>query len=515
MIRLIVFLSILFAIAFGLSVLVDWPGQVVIATGGAEYSLELGTAALAVLVLCALLVVLWRLVLSVLRLPSFLSLSHRIRRQNKGRHALANGLIALAAGDLRQAQHAAREAGKLLPKDPLTALLAAQTAQLAGDDRGAQTAFSAMIERPETASIGYRGLYIEAQRRGDKPKADAVAEAALQRDPATPWALEAMMQAAARRSEWRKALGLLDQLVSRRLLRREDAQTLRVVLLTAAAQQAGEGPQSLGLALEAVRLKPDFVPAAELAATRLATQGEAKRASRVIETAWKASPHPDLARAFVHIRHGDSALDRLKRAQYLAKTTPDARESRFMLAQAALEAREFEQARRELDALALQTPSIRVCLLMTKLEDAENNPAQSRLWLARAARAPRDPAWVAEGVVSRLWHPVTPSGQIGGFVWQKPPESAMPGLEITLPELEEAIEAHLLEGPANKAPSADALAAPVVLLTDAPSMQISATQANATKEATTGRMPFGDFTLHQPDDPGPRAEKIPKKRWFF
>ena len=48
-------------------------------------------------------------------------------------------------------------------------------------------------------------------------------------------------------------------------------------------------------ALEAVKLAPDFVPAAELAGRFLAEAGELRKASRVIRTAWKDNPHPDLA----------------------------------------------------------------------------------------------------------------------------------------------------------------------------------------------------------------------------
>ncbi len=46
-----------------------------------------------------------------------------------------------------------------------------------------------------------------------------------------------------------------------------------------------------------------------------------------------------------------------------------------------------------------------------------------REWLARASRAPRDPAWIADGVISDRWAPVSPvSGRLDAFVWGTPVE---------------------------------------------------------------------------------------------
>ena len=67
---------------------------------------------------------------------------------------------------------------------------------------------------------------------------------------------------------------------------------------------------------------------------------------------------------------------------------------------------------------------MRVCLLMSDLEQAEHGATgRGREWLARAARAPRDPAWIADGVVSDRWAPISPvTGRLDAFVWQAPPD---------------------------------------------------------------------------------------------
>ena len=78
-----------------------------------------------------------------------------------------------------------------------------------------------------------------------------------------------------------------------------------------------------------MKLAPGLVPAAALAGRLLAEAGEMRKASRILEAAWRANPHPDLAETYAHVRPGDSARDRLARVQTLAKlkpaTTPRAR----------------------------------------------------------------------------------------------------------------------------------------------------------------------------------------------
>ena len=59
---------------------------------------------------------------------------------------------------------------------------------------------------------------------------------------------------------------------------------------------------------------------------------------------------------------------------------------------------------------------------MADIEEAEGLQGAVREWLARAARAPRDKAWVADGVISDRWAPVSPSGILDAFVWRTPDE---------------------------------------------------------------------------------------------
>jgi HemY protein len=169
-----------------------------------------------------------------------------------------------------------------------------------------------------------------------------------------------------------------------------------------------------------VKLAPDLVPAAALAGRLLGAAGERRKATRIIEAAWRANPHPDLADAFAHLQPGDSARQRLARVESLAgKATGDA-EAAIAVARAALDAKEFGVARGALVPL-LEMPTRRVSALMAALELQEGDEGRGREWMARTLNARRDPAWTADGFVSDHWLPVSPvTGRLDAFEWRDP-----------------------------------------------------------------------------------------------
>ncbi|MFZ2018172.1 MAG: heme biosynthesis protein HemY, partial [Methyloceanibacter sp.] len=66
--------------------------------------------------------------------------------------------------------------------------------------------------------------------------------------------------------------------------------------------------------------------------------------------------------------------------------------------------------------------SARICTLMARIEVGEfGDRGREREWLARALRAPRDRAWIADGYVSDRWLPVSPvTGAVDAFEWKAP-----------------------------------------------------------------------------------------------
>ncbi len=445
MVRLLAFLLALGLAAYGLTWLAENPGEVAVTFRGVEYDVSLMLALGAVVALAIVLGVVWSMMRFVFRIPSLISLANRARRREKGYQALSRGMIAVGSGDSRAAGKHAAEARKFLADEPLTKLLRAQSAQLAGDRAGAAAAFNEMLEHPHTRALGLRGLHLEARRGGDPENALEYAKRAHEHA-ALPWAAQAVLDDRAAHGDWAGALATVESNASAKLLDKPTANRWRAVLKTALAlEKADTDPKgALALAHDACTLAPGLVPAAALYGRLAGAAGDYRRASKIIEAAYRETPHPDLAAAYLKLRHGDSVGDRLARARTLARVAPLDPESAMTIARTALDARDAAAARSALSTLVrgdagATRPSARVCLLMAEIEEASGNDGGVREWLNRAARAPRDRAWVADGVISDHWSPVSPAGVLDAFVWRTPDER-LSAIEAQVAPAPEAVE---------------------------------------------------------------------------
>jgi HemY protein len=307
------------------------------------------------------------------------------------------------------------------------------------------------------------------------------------------------LEARCKEGDWSSALALLER--HRGAMDKASYRRQRAVLLTARALAAEESDREAAKndALEAVKLAPTLVPAVALAARLLAQGGYLRKANRIIDTAWRANPHPELAQSFAELRLSESARDRLKRIDALAKRAPENVEGALAVARAAIDAREFARARAAL-APYLNAPTKRVALLTAALERAEGDEGRAREWLGRAVHAAPDPAWTADGYVSDRWLPLSPvSGRLDAFEWRVPltgMTSAAPVIEsekVLVIPAKPAAEPAVHEQHDSVPPLAtNGAAAPLH-----PGLQPTQTKADPV-------IPL----VHAPDDPGPGAEIV-------
>jgi HemY protein len=438
MIRILLFTLCVVAAAIGLAWFADRPGTITVEWLGYRMETSAFVGALALIALVVLLMLGWTLLRYLFTRPAAVAAFVRERRRRQGYDALSRGLLAIGVGDRTLAQRYTGIAGRNLPREPLTALLRAQTAQLKGDRAAARRAFEAMLDNPETQLLGLRGLFLEASRGNDMEAARTLAEQAVKRDPKLAWGVNALFDLQARSGDYEGALdtlaiarqnGHVDQAVA---LRR------RAALLIAEARdlEASNPDKALSLASEALRLAPSLVPAAEIAGRILASKGESRLASRVISRTWKLSPHPDLALVYAFAKPGESPRDRLKRVKHLASLTPGDIEAAIAVATAAIEAHDWQEAREALAPYLEDRPPARICTLMARIETGEfGDKGRAREWLARALRGPRDRAWIADGYVSDRWLPVSPvTGAVDAFEWKAPVDAIGRGDDTLLIE---------------------------------------------------------------------------------
>jgi HemY protein len=433
MIRLVIRFALIVALAGLFAWLADRPG--VLRIDWLEHRIEAPLMMAVALVFGVFILSLWLFSLArrSFRAPSSVAEIIRIRKNRNAYQALSRGMIAIGAGDLEAARRNSQIAARVLRNEPLARLLEAQTAQLAGDSKRVTALFEAMTKTNETKLLGLRGLFNQARQSGDTARAGKLAAEALKANPGLAWASKAMLMIQSSERNWQGAADTIEVQRKSRLIDEKTAIRQRAVVLSAQAveKEKSAPAEALQLALRAQKLDAALVPAALVAARIYAARGQARKAARVIERSFPLHPHVELVRLYSFQKAGASPRERLRKAEDLVTRFGGGEEGAVGVAEAAIAALDWPRAKAALQPFLSDRPKARVCALMAEIAEREGDKGLAREWLARGMRAPADPKWTADGIVSEQWQPASPvTGQLGAFQWRVPVERlAYEGME--------------------------------------------------------------------------------------
>lgn len=347
--------------------------------------------------------------------PANWRMRRRLGKMQQGQDQLTQGLIAIASGNASEAGRLAVAARKNIGNGTAAQWLQAQAAQLAGDHRAAREIFRVLAATPEAAVLGYRGLITEAKRAGTWDEVDRLMAELHRLKPATPWLSLIRMESAARRRQWAEAESALSHAIAARLMDSESGRRTRAALRISISRGGADQGEALQAAEQAARQAPDWLPAIINLAEILSNTNHKRAASRLIERSWKTHPHPQLAQ--ILRRQADSPLDAFRDTEHMCRGSETTAESRIALAEAALAADVWGEARRYLlaslkDGAATQS----IYRLLARLERREHGDERAATsWLMKASEAAADPAWICRncGGASDAWQPVC--GHCGSF----------------------------------------------------------------------------------------------------
>ncbi|MEQ6249587.1 heme biosynthesis HemY N-terminal domain-containing protein [Sulfitobacter sp. HNIBRBA3233] len=456
LIKIILFVGIVGALAWGAGFLLESQGGMQIRAMGLE--LNLGPLQ-TVLMVIALLVALWLLLkivgllVAVLKFingdETALSRYFDRNRERKGYAALSEGLMALASGEGRVALAKAAKADKYLDRPELTNLLIAQAAEMAGDRKKAEETYRKLVENEKTRFVGVRGIMKQKLAEGDTDTALELAKKAFALKPKHEETGDVLLRLQAEKEDWTGARKTLSTKLRNGQMPRDVHKRRDAVLALSEAKDIVDEDSSIEAretAIEANRLSPDLIPAAVMAAKSYIKQGKPRYATRVLKKAWEARPHPDLAAAFAAIAPDETPNQRIKRFATLTRINPDHPETRMLSAELHIAAEDFPAARRALGDLVEKDPDARSVTLMAAIERGEGASDQVvRGWLARALSVPRGPQWICENCqhIHVEWKPICENcSSFDTLEWKRPPHSdvAMPAGAQMLPLIVGALD---------------------------------------------------------------------------
>lgn len=437
LIKVLIFVAIVGALAWGAGFLMESTGGVQITVSGTEFTLSPLQSVIGVLLLVLAVWLLLKLVSLLVAVLKFingdetaLSRYFTRNRERKGYQALSEGLMALASGEGGVAMNKAAKAEKYLSNPELTNLLTAQAAELSGDRRKAEEVYKKLVKNDATRFVGVRGIMKQKLADGDTDTALELAKRAFALKPRHEETQDVLLKLQAQGEDWAGARETLAAKLKSGTLPRDVHKRREAVLALSQSKDVfddGNDIKAREAAIEANRLSPDLIPAAVLAARGYIAQDKKRYATRVLKKAWEVQPHPELAAAFAEIEPNETPEKRIKRFAALTKLAPDHAETKLLNAELQIAAEDFPAARRALGDLVETQPDVRALTIMAAIERGEGaSDAVIKGWLARAVNAPRGPQWVCDSCnhIHSEWAPVC--GNCASFdtlSWKSPPQS--------------------------------------------------------------------------------------------
>lgn len=470
LLKIVVFLAVAAALAWGFGHLIEADGRVTIALGAREFALTpigfilalvgLVIAALILLQVVGFIVALLRFVLGDETAITRFFGRHRERR---GLDALTGSMLALASGDTQIATRKAARADRLLGRPELTRLVSVRAAEASGDDAKALTLYKSMLEDDRTRFVAVEGLMRQKLAAGETDTALALAKKAFAIKPDNDKVLNTLFDLQSRTGDWAGARETLNAKVHARILPKDVGKRRDAILSLADARKslaaaeaaeaeadraavrgepglaesekaraAREALRGRDAAKEAGKLAPTLVPAAVVAADTYLAEGSKRKAAKALTTAWASVQHPDIAAAFARIEPEETTAARRKRFAALIAAAPSSPESRLLDAELALADEDFPAARKALGDLAESQPTAHSLAIMAALERGQGGSERVvRGWLAKALVAPRGPQWICDKCnhVHSAWTPICEScGAFDTLAWRSPAHAEDGGL---------------------------------------------------------------------------------------
>jgi HemY protein len=433
--KIILFVVAIAAITFGAGAVMDTGGSITMQFGGQEIAITPIQAVIGLLLfVCALWVIEWLMGILVAVFKFFNGDDTAISRyfgrnkEERGFKALADGMVALAAGEGKAAIDKAAQAERLLERPQLTNLISAQAAEVSGDTKRAVKYYKRLLQDDQTRFVGVRGLMKQKLADGDTDTALALAEKAMALRPAHDDTMNTLFDLQTEKSEWKGAQKTIEAKVRAGKLPKDIGRRREAILSLADARQmldAGDIDGGKAAAIEANRLSPDLIPAAVLAAEMHMLDENKRGATNAIKKAWNANPHPDLAGAFADIVPNEDSTARLKRFSVLTRIAADSSETKLLSAELALADEDFPAARRAARELAENEPTVRSLTIMAAIEKGEGADEKTvRAWLNKALNAQRGPQWVCDGCsnIHTGWQPRCENCEtFDSLSWKTPP----------------------------------------------------------------------------------------------
>ncbi|MDG1707383.1 MAG: heme biosynthesis HemY N-terminal domain-containing protein [Emcibacteraceae bacterium] len=400
------------------------PGDILITWQGWEIRLSVAVSVMLLILYTALLFVVLK-ILKWLNISALLGSPKRLAaKRAKGQKMLDQAWGAFALDDFDLALKYGLRAKASLEDDHNVLRLLAKATQMKGKETNPY--LDALKLSPGNEAWVKRQELTDLIAHKSWQQALSTIHSLLENYPKNAFLLKENVLISARLSDWGQAKEAIAKAEKERnSLPKKDINHFKAVIDYALALEekaAGRKDKSLSLLKTALKLDPNFAPAALASAKIYIEQADPKSAEKIIKTIWKNAPNRELADMAVELFPEESSSETFRRITKLTDSAPAFTESHHLLAQAAIEASHWPEAKVALDQVINNNhASKETYLLLSTLEQKQKNDGAAVETLKKKAENAKAAAtWTCLECASSSYHysPNCPTcGTFDGVTW--------------------------------------------------------------------------------------------------
>jgi HemY protein len=349
-----------------------YPGEAQITWMGYVINLPVAVVLAAIVVVFAILILIYHTWRYLRLMPYRMKNVLEQRRVQKGEKLLLEGLTAIAAQQPEEAAESVEFAKSLIPNHPLTVFIAAQSAHLAKDSAKASEYFYEMIQNPQLAFMGYRGLIAQAQEKKDWHQVKSFLNHAFKLRPDSPWVVQEMLKTQIYLSRLEIIPGQETLPVYRYVPRAEWKRHEALCLWLQSLHLSETAEDYVAMLVRAHQLDPSLMSVSIALAKHYERLEDMGRAQKVLIHNFKVAPHRDICKAWLDLWRDLNGAQQYKYLEKLTKHNPIHYESIWSLAECAFKNQLWGQARSHVEALLKESETAEGYLLMAKIAEAEH-----------------------------------------------------------------------------------------------------------------------------------------------
>ncbi len=240
--------------------------------------------------------------------------------------------------------------------------------------------FEQLMNQKETELAGIRGLFLEAKKRGDVKEADKLLSKAIKTYPNVSWVSKNLFEIQMLQNDWKNAEQTLETLKKEHLISKEEycVQKAGVLFKTDKLKEAYKiDPSNPAIAIAYAKKNPT-------------------KANTILIDAWKTTPCWEIYLAYKELYKNEPTGKQLKAVQKLVSKNPSFRISLIAVADTAIQAELWREAKENLEAYLKSYPLTKEVALMmaTVSRDGWHHEPEAKEWEKKAVEAEDKFGWM-------------------------------------------------------------------------------------------------------------------------